>query len=63
MERETKIHDLEELLTVKEIEKYLKIGRAGVINLIHQGKLPAKKIGRVYRVKKSDLINFLNQKI
>lgn len=43
MEIKTKHDGLEELLTVREVEKYLKMGRAAVIKLIHQGKLPAKK--------------------
>lgn len=61
MEIKTKQDGLEELLTVREVEKYLKMGRAAVIKLIHQGKLPAKKIGRGYRVKKSELIAFVDQ--
>ena len=61
MEIKTKHDGLEELLTVREVEKYLKMGRAAVIKLIHQDKLPAKKIGRGHRVKKSELIAFVDQ--
>lgn len=60
MQKKNKDTNLDELLTVREIEKYLKMGRAAVINLIHQGKLPDRKIGRGYRVRKTDLIEFVN---
>lgn len=63
MEIKKKQGDLEELLTVREVEKYLKMGRAAVINLIRQGELPAKKIGRGYRIKKSELISFVDKSL
>ena len=43
MQKKNKDTNLDELLTVREIEKYLKMGRAAVINLIHQGNYQPEK--------------------
>lgn len=60
MELDVKKNDLDELLTINEVAGYLKVGRAAVISLVHNGKLPARKIGRVYRIRKKDLAKILD---
>ena len=47
--------DLEEFLSVQEVAEKLKLTRIRVNQLIDEGKLPAKKIGRSYVIKASDL--------
>lgn len=48
-------------LTVQEIASHLKASKMSVYRNIHRGVLPATKIGRLYRVRKSDLDTFVAQ--
>lgn len=43
MQKKNKDTNLDELLTVREIEKYLKMGRAAVINLSIRGNYQPEK--------------------
>jgi excisionase family DNA binding protein len=47
--------DLGEILSVQEVADRLKLTRVRVNQLIDEGKLPAKKVGRSYVIKASDL--------
>lgn len=47
--------DLEGILSVQEVADKLKLTRVRVNQLIDEGKLPAKKVGRSYIIKTSDL--------
>lgn len=49
-----------DLLTVKEVSEILMISKQKVRNLIKTQKIKSVKIGREYRVTKSNLINFIN---
>jgi putative molybdopterin biosynthesis protein len=51
----------EEILTTKEVMGYLKITRPTVFKLIKTGQLKAAKVGRDYRIYKSDVDNFLEK--
>lgn len=46
---------IEKLYTTEEVTEVLKVNMQTVLKLIKQNKLKAKKIGREYRVKESDL--------
>lgn len=48
-----------ELLTVKEIADYLRMGLLTTYKLVNEGKLPAFKVGRQWRVKKDDLQHYI----
>lgn len=48
-----------ELLTVKEVAEYLRMGLLTTYKLINEGKLPAFKVGRQWRVKKDDLQHYI----
>lgn len=48
-----------EIMSVKEVSELLKVSRQTINTLISNGKLPAYKIGRVYRIKKEDLLEYL----
>lgn len=50
---------IEELLTVKEVARYLKMGIVTTYKLIQEGKIPAFKIGKQWRVKKEDLLRYI----
>ena len=45
----------DEVLTVGEVAKYLKLDERTVYNLAQQGKLPAIKVGKQWRFRKADI--------
>ena len=48
-----------DLLTVKEVADYLRMGLLTVYKLIQTGKIPAFKIGKQWRIKKEDLEKYI----
>lgn len=44
-----------DLLSTKEVGGILKVSNITVQRWCHEGKIPAAKIGKSYRIKKSDL--------
>ena len=46
---------MEELLTIKEVAKHLKISKATVRRHIKEGKLKAVKIGRIVRISAKEI--------
>jgi excisionase family DNA binding protein len=51
----------DKLLNTEEIAEYLRISTVFARRLLRQGKLKGKKVGKDWRVKKSDLQEYLNQ--
>jgi excisionase family DNA binding protein len=51
----------EEFLTVAEVAEVLKINQQTVRNWIDQGSLPALRVGRRVRIKRSDFLRILDQ--
>jgi len=50
-----------DLLTINEVIKILKVSKLTVYRYIKAGKLPAYKVGRDYRIKSSDFGAFLEK--
>ncbi|MCB2290028.1 helix-turn-helix domain-containing protein [Clostridium sp. CS001] len=50
----------DEIMTVSEVATYFKISEVTTYKLVQEGKIPAFKIGRHWRVKKSDLGEFMD---
>lgn len=48
-----------EIMTVSEVAEYFKISEVTTYKLVQEGKIPAFKIGRHWRVKRSDLSEFI----
>lgn len=48
-----------ELLTIREVADYLKMGLLTVYKMVKVGKIPAFKIGKQWRVKKEDLEKYI----
>jgi len=48
-------------MTVTEVAEYLKISEVTTYKLVQEGKIPAFKIGRHWRVKKNDLSEFIEK--
>ena len=50
----------ESILTPEQVSKILQVHPFTVLKFIKQGKLKASKLGRVYRIRESDLESFLD---
>lgn len=50
-----------DVVTVQDLQKMLNISRNTAYNLINTNAIPYRKIGRIYRIQKSDIISFLKQ--
>ncbi len=51
-----------ELLTVREVAIYLRVGRVTVWRWCQEGTLPASRIGRSWRIHRADLSCFLEKR-
>lgn len=49
-----------EMLTVRQLQSQLKIGRNKTYELIRSGEIPSKRIGRQIRIRQADIIDYLN---
>ena len=54
---------MEEYLTAKQIAKYLQVQPLTVYQWARTSKIPAVKIGRIWRFKKNVIDNFLEKKL
>ena len=48
-----------DLLTRKDVQRILQIGKSKALYYIQEGYLPAFLLGNAYRIKKEDLENFI----
>ncbi len=52
----------ERFYTIKEVAELLKVSDGGVRKWLKTGKLKGIKLGRIWRIKKSDLDEFVNER-
>ncbi len=52
--------DYPEVVTPKQVQEMLRLGRDNTYNLIRCGKIPSTRINRQIRIKKADVIRFLD---
>jgi len=52
----------EKFYTIKEVAELLKVSDGGVRKWLKTGKLKGIKLGRIWRIKKSDLDEFVNER-
>lgn len=50
----------EDILTIEEVAKYLRVSERTVYDWAQKGEIPAGKIGTVWRFKKSEIENWVN---
>lgn len=50
-----------QLKTIDEVADYLRVSRTTVYTLVREGKLPASKVGREWRVKTEDVDKYLQE--
>lgn len=51
--------DENEIMTITQVAKYLQISEVTTYRLVQEGKIPAFKVGRSWRVKREDLNEFI----
>ncbi|KJS81931.1 MAG: DNA-binding protein [Peptococcaceae bacterium BICA1-8] len=49
------------ILTVSQVAKYLQISEVTTYKLVQEGKIPAFKVGRHWRIVKDDLNEFIEK--
>lgn len=52
-----------DLLTRKQCQNLLQISKSKMLDLIHDGWIPARKIAGSFRIEKSDLIDFIENSV
>jgi excisionase family DNA binding protein len=52
---------MDEILTIPEVARYLKISKAKIYYLVQRREIPHFKIGRNVRVRESDLMKWLEK--
>ena len=60
---ENKNSNNKQIMDIKELSKYLDIGKSKIYSLIRMKKIPASKIGRQYRFSKDIVDSWLKKKI
>jgi excisionase family DNA binding protein len=53
--------NVEELLTVEQVQQLLKVGRTFAYSLIRSGELPSYRVGRLVRVRRRDVEHWLEE--
>lgn len=54
-----KILAFSEIMTTSEAMQYLRVSRKTLLKLVHEGKIPAQKVGKDFRYLKSEIDRFL----
>ena len=55
-----RLKDYGDIMTVKDVQDFLGIGKNTVYDLLHNGVLKYKKIGGKYLITKRSVIEFIN---
>lgn len=51
----------DDIMTITQVAEYLKISEITTYKLVQEGKIPAFKVGRHWRVMKEDLKEFIEK--
>lgn len=57
--RKAMLEHYPDVLTVDEVCNILRIARKTVYSLVKSGDLPSRRIGRIYRISKKQLVEYL----
>jgi len=50
-----------DLLSVKDMQKALRIGRSTAYKLVESGEIPALRIGAIYRIPKKSILEYIEK--
>ena len=54
-------HGYPEILTLKQCQETLQIGKNLMLFLVHNEEIPAFRVGKQWRIRKSDLERFMEE--
>ena len=63
MKHTSNLRNYPDLLTVKDMQKILNIGRTTAYKLLQSGEVKPLRIGAIYRIPKANLHDFIDRKI
>ena len=52
----------QEIMTIGELSKYLKIAKSTLHKLAQEGRLPEQKVGRLWRFRKETIDSWLDER-
>lgn len=55
------LEEYNDVITINDVAQILGVGRLSVTKLIKDGKIPSKKIGRLYRIRKQAVLDYLSE--
>lgn len=55
------VSEVNEIMTITQVAKYLQISEITTYRLVQEGRIPAFKVGRGWRVKREDLKEFIEK--
>ncbi len=55
------LNNTKDILTIKDLQKLLHIGRNTALRLVHSGDVEAFKVGRQWRVTREKVISYLRR--
>ncbi|MGH2373217.1 MAG: helix-turn-helix domain-containing protein [bacterium] len=58
-DRRAESEKFDQVMTVDQVAAYLQLNRLTVYRYVREGKIPAAKIGKVYRILRADVDRFL----
>ena len=50
-----------DVVTVQDMQRMLRISRNTAYNLLNTKTIPSRRIGKIFRIKKTDIISFMKQ--
>ena len=53
----------DDILTIEEVAKYIRVSERTVYDWAQKGEIPSGKIGTVWRFKKSEIMNWVNERL
>ena len=56
-------HDYPEILTLKQCQEILQIGKNLMLYLVHNEEIPAFRVGKQWRIRKSDLEHYIEDSL
>lgn len=57
------IYQTDEILTFRECQKYLKVGKNTLLELIHDGSIDAFKIGNRWKIPKESVYEYIKNRL
>lgn len=50
-----------DVVTAEELQQMLKLGRSKTYSLLQNGEIKSKRVGKEYRIKKENIIKYLEE--